>query len=250
MSALALLSTLAFIGIAILLSKWQKLGLERDLFIGTVRSTLQLLFVGYVLQYVFNTNHPALILTMVVLMIGIASVNAAGRAKSHRGVFWRIAVTLLFTETITMALLLGFHIIPPEPQYIIPVSGITIGSSMVVCGLLINQMKRETIASRGEIEALLALGANARQAIQEVLKRSVTFSMIPTVDTMKTIGLVQLPGMMTGMIIAGSSPVEAVKYQLLIMFILTSSSAISSIMLGMISYGIWFTDDLRLRNIP
>lgn len=248
MSTVALLCTLSFIGVATLLSKWQKLGLEKEILIGTIRSAIQLLFVGYVLQFVFDTNHPAMIATVIALMLGIASMNAAGRAKGLQGGLWRIALTLVSTETITMTLLLGLNIIPPVPQYIIPVSGMTIGSSMIVCGLYINQMKREAEASRGEIEALLALGATARQAIQEVMKRSVRFSMIPTVDTMKTIGLVQLPGMMTGMIIAGSSPIDAVKYQLLIMFTLTSSAAVTSIFLSLLSYNMWFTDDLRLRD--
>ncbi|MFC0214477.1 ABC transporter permease [Paenibacillus chartarius] len=249
MSTVALVCTLSFIGIAILLSKWQKLGLEKDILIGTVRSAAQLLLIGYVLQYVFHNNHPALIAVILLIMIGIASMNAAGRAKGLQGGRWRIAVTLSVTETLTMSLLLGLGIIPPVSQYIIPVSGITIGSSMVVCGLFFNQLKREADASRGEIETWLALGATARQAVQEVLKRSVRFSMIPTVDTMKTIGLVQLPGMMTGMIIAGTSPIEAVKYQLLIMFTLTSSAAVTSILLGLLSYRMLFTEDMRLRYL-
>jgi putative ABC transport system permease protein len=249
MSTVGLICTLSFIGIATLLSKWQKLGLEKDMLIGTIRSAVQLLLVGYVLQFVFHSKHPLFIAAMIFLMIGIASYNAAERAKGLQGGYWRIAITLLVTETMTMTLLLGLKIIPPVPQYIIPVSGITIGSAMVVSGLFFNQLRREAQASRGEMETLLALGATAKQAIQEVLKRSVRFSMIPTIDTMKTIGLVQLPGMMTGMIIAGASPIEAVKYQLLIMFTLTASAAVTSIFLALLSYRMLFTPDLRLRNV-
>lgn len=248
MSTFALLSTLAFIGIATFLSKWRKLGLEKEMLIGTIRSAVQLLAVGYVLQFVFDADHPVFIAVMIAVMIGVASFNAAQRGKGLQGVLWRIALTLTCTETISLIVLLGLGIIPSIPQYIIPVSGMIIGSSMVVCGLFINQIKREAEASRGEIETLLALGATAKQSIQEALKRSVRFSMIPTVDTMKTIGLVQLPGMMTGMIIAGSNPIEAVKYQLLIVFMLTSSAAVSSIVLGLLSYHMLFTQDLRLRR--
>lgn len=148
-----------------------------------------------------------------------------------------------------MGLLLGFRIVEATPQYIIPISGMTIGNAMVVSGLFLNQMKREVGASKGEIETLLSLGATVRQSIHDVMKRSVKSSMIPTIDGMKTVGLVQLPGMMTGMIIAGANPIEAVRYQILIMFAFSSSAAITSIILSLLSYRLWFTKDLRIQNI-
>lgn len=123
-----------------------------------------------------------------------------------------------------------------------------IGTSMIVCGLYISQMNRETETARGEIEALLALGATSHQAIQGTLRRAVKASMIPTFDTMKTIGLVQLPGMMTGMIIAGASPIEAVRYQILTMLTFSSAAAISSVMISLLSYRLWFTSDSMLRQ--
>ncbi|MDH4619479.1 ABC transporter permease [Brevibacillus sp. AY1] len=129
-----------------------------------------------------------------------------------------------------------------------PMSGMVIGTSMIVCGLYISQMNRETETARGEIEALLALGATSRQAIQGTLRRAVKASMIPTFDTMKTIGLVQLPGMMTGMIIAGASPIEAVRYQILTMLTFSSAAAISSVMISLLSYQLWFTSDSMLRQ--
>lgn len=146
-----------------------------------------------------------------------------------------------------MGLLLGFHVIEATPQYIIPLSGMTIGNAMVVSGLLLNQMRREISTARGEIDTLLSLGATARQAVQDVMKRAVKASMIPTIDGMKTVGLVQLPGMMTGMIIAGADPVEAVRYQILIVFAFASSAAVTSIILSLLSYKLWFTKELRLQ---
>ena len=147
-----------------------------------------------------------------------------------------------------MGLLLGLQIIEPTPQYIIPLSGMTIGNAMVACGLYLTQLKRESETARGEIETLLSLGATERQAVQDVLKRSVKFSMIPTIDAMKTVGLVQLPGMMTGMIIAGADPIEAVRYQILIMFTFTSSSAITSMILSLLCYKKLFTKDMILKK--
>ncbi|TDF99405.1 ABC transporter permease [Paenibacillus piri] len=247
MSNLALACTLVFIVITILVSMWQKLDLEKDILIGTIRSAVQLLLVGYVLQFVFNAQNPVLLVLILCAMILVASWNASGRAKGLTGIRWRIIAAIGVTEALTMGLLLALGIIEPTPQYIIPVSGIIIGNAMVVSGLFLNQMKREMHTSRGEIETLLALGATARQAIQESLKRSVKASMIPTIDGMKTMGLVQLPGMMTGMIVAGANPVEAVRYQILIIFTIIAAAAISSILLSMISYKLWFTEDEMLR---
>jgi putative ABC transport system permease protein len=228
---------------------WQKLGLEKDIIVATVRSAVQLLLVGYVLLYVFNVRHPILIVLILCIMTTVAAWNAGARAKGIAGIRWRVGVAIGASEAVTMGLLLGLHIIEPTPQYIIPISGMIIGNAMVVSGLLLNQMKREAEVSRGEIEALLSLGATARQAFQKSLKRSVKASLIPTIDAMKTTGLVQLPGMMTGMIVAGANPVEAVRYQILIMFTITGAAALTSIVMSMISYKVWFTEDERLRPL-
>ncbi|MNJ48248.1 hypothetical protein D3C77_434370 [compost metagenome] len=249
MSLLALSFTIIFVMVTMLISVWQKLDLEKDIAIGTIRAAAQLLLVGYVLQFVFNSNHPLFILAIIVFMIIIASRNAAKRGKGLAGIWWRVAVAISATELLMMGLLLGLNIIEPTPQYIIPISGMTIGNAMVVAGLFLNQFKRDIQASSGEIETLLSLGATARRAVQNVMQRSVKSSMIPTIDGMKTVGLVQLPGMMTGMIIAGANPVEAVRYQILIVFAFTSSAAITSILLSTLSYRQWFTKDLRLRQV-
>jgi putative ABC transport system permease protein len=241
MSLIALLLTLVFVAVAVLISMWQKLGLEKDLFFGTVRSAIQLLAVGYVLQYVFETDHPLVVLFIVMVMTAIATWNAGKRGDGLRGIRLRIGISIVTTETVTLGLLLSLGIIPFSSQYIIPISGMTIGNAMVVSSLFLNQMKREITASRGEVEMLLTLGATPRQAIHDLMKRAVKSSMIPTIDGMKTVGIVQLPGMMTGMIIAGASPLDAVRYQILIVFAFAASAALTSIMLSMLSYRLWFT---------
>lgn len=247
MSFLALSFTLVFILIAILLSMWRKLDLEKDILVGTVRSAVQLLLVGYVLQFVFHSNNPLYIVLIILVMTAVAAWNSSRRGKGFKGVAWRAALTLLITEGVTMAVLVGLNIIQPTPQYLIPVSGMIIGNAMVVCSLFLNHMNREVESSKGEIEMMLALGATIRQAVQGALKRSVKSSMIPTIDSLKTVGLVQLPGMMTGMIVAGANPVEAVRYQILILFAITSSAAITSILISVLSYKLWFTPDERLK---
>lgn len=248
MSLLALSFTLLFVIITMLLSVWQKLDLEKDIAIGTVRSAIQLLAVGYVLQFIFKSGNSFLIGLIICIMIIVAALNAAKRAKGMKGIVWRIILSIATMEIVMMGLLLSLQIIEATPQYMIPLSGMTIGNAMVACGLFLTQLKRETESSKGEIETLLALGATSRQAVQDVLKRSVKYSMIPTIDGMKTVGLVQLPGMMTGMIVAGADPVEAVRYQILIIFVFVSSSAITSMLLSVLCYKNLFTKDLQLKK--
>jgi len=248
MSYTALSFTLLFVLGTMLVSVWQKLGLEKDIIVGTIRSAIQLLAVGYVLQFIFKTDQMIYVILIIIFMISVAAWNAAKRGKELRGLVWRIGLAIATMELLMMGILLGLHIIEATPQYIIPISGMTIGSAMVVSGLFINHIKHEIQQSKGEIETLLSLGATVPQAIHEVRKRSVEFSMIPTIDGMKTVGLVQLPGMMTGMIIAGADPVIAVRYQILIVFSFTASAAITSILLSMLSYRLFFTPDLRLKQ--
>ncbi|OKP92542.1 hypothetical protein A3842_02260 [Paenibacillus sp. P3E] len=247
MTLTALSFTLLFVMGTMLVSIWQKLGLEKDIAVGTIRSAIQLLAVGYVLQFIFQAEHMIYVALIIVFMIGVASWNAAKRGKGLPGLVWRIAVAILAMELLMMGILLGLHIIKATPQYIIPISGMTIGSAMVVSGLFINHLKHEMQQNKGEIETLLSLGATAQQAMQKVRARAVKFSMIPTIDGMKTVGLVQLPGMMTGMIIAGADPVIAVRYQILIVFSFTASAAITSMLLSMLIYRLFFTADLRLK---
>jgi putative ABC transport system permease protein len=248
MTLAALLSTIAFVAVSVFISLWQKLGLEKDLLVGTVRSAVQLLAVGYLLHYVFQSDNPILVSLILATMVAVATWNAGKKGIGLRGIYIRIAISIAITEFVTIGFLLVMGIIPFTTQYIIPISGMTIGNSMVVCSLYLNRFVGEIHSKRDEIETLLTLGASPRQAFQDVLKRSTKASMIPTIDAMKTVGLVQLPGMMTGMIIAGASPMDAVRYQLLIVFAFASSAALTSIILSLSSYRLWFTKDEILKR--
>lgn len=236
MSFLTLSFSLGFVVISFLLSLWFRLGLERDIVIATIRSTIQLLIIGYVLKAVFHLNDPIFIVLLVALMIGVATQNASKRGKWLPHSWLRILIAILTTEVVTQGLLLGLHVIAPTPRYIIPISGIIVGNAMVSSGLLLNRLLSETTSHRQEIMTILALGGTPKQAVFPYLKQAVRASMIPTIDNTKTMGLVQLPGMMTGLIIAGADPIQAVRYQLLIVFAILASAVITSIVLGFLSY--------------
>jgi len=241
--------TLIFVLIPLILSKTLRLGLEKDTIIATVRSIIQLLAVGFILKFVFDSESIIYIFLMVLLMIVAATLNARKKGTQISGITWKIALTLIIVEVITQGILLGFKIVPPTAQYIISISGMIIGNSMVLSILFLNRFKAEIEAHHEKVELMLSLGATPKQAIHHQLIQAIKASMIPTIEAQKTMGLVQLPGMMSGQIIAGADPLQAVQFQLLILFLLLTTAATTSIILGFLSYPSLFNKQMQFLNI-
>ncbi|MFS0785536.1 iron export ABC transporter permease subunit FetB [Shouchella sp. 1P09AA] len=248
MSLISLVLTLIFVLIPLLLSQTLRLGLNRDIVVATIRSIVQLLAVGYVLQFVFDSESYLYIGLMIALMIGAATQNARKKGKSINGITWKLIVTFLSVQFLTQGILLGLSITPATAQYIIPISGMVIGNSMVLGILFLNRFTAEVEARHDEAELILSLGGTPKQAIHKQLISSIQASTIPTIESQKTIGLVQLPGMMSGQIIAGADPVQAVLFQLLILFLLLTTAIVTSIMLGFLSYPTLFNDQMQLKQ--
>lgn len=248
MSMISLVLTLIFVLIPLLLSQRLRLGLNRDIVVATIRSIVQLLAVGYVLQFVFDSESYLYIGLMIALMIGAATQNARKKGRSINGITWKLIVTFLSIQFLTQGILLGLSITPATAQYIIPISGMVIGNSMVLGILFLNRFTAEVEARHDEAELILSLGGTPKQAIHKQLISSIQASTIPTIESQKTIGLVQLPGMMSGQIIAGADPVQAVLFQLLILFLLLTTAIVTSIMLGFLSYPTLFNDQMQLKQ--
>ncbi|WP_040285390.1 ABC transporter permease [Sporosarcina koreensis] len=249
MSWLTLSLTLIFVLIPLLLSKTLHLGLEKDTLIATIRSAVQLIAVGFVLKFVFESEHAVFILLMVLLMIGAAVQNARHKGKAVKGITWKLFVTFAAIELITQGVLLGLHIVPATAQYIISISGMVIGNSMVLAILFLNRFTSEIESHRDQTELILSLGGTPKQSINRQLLKAIQASMIPTIESQKTIGLVQLPGMMSGQIIAGADPIQAVQFQLLIVFLLLSTAAMTSVLLGYLSYRSFFNEQMQLLKV-
>jgi len=241
--------SLIFVLIPLILSKSLHLGLEKDTIIATVRSIIQLLIVGYVLQFIFGAENMIYVWLMVVLMIAAATQNARKKGKNIRGITWKLIVTFVLVEVITQGFLLGLGLTPATAQFIIPISGMMIGNSMVLSILFLNRFTSEVNAHSERTELILSLGGTPRQAIHTQLKESIKASTLPTIEKQKTIGLVQLPGIMSGQIIAGADPVQAVLFQLLVLFLLLTAAVVSSVVVGFLSYPSLFNERMQLLKI-
>ncbi|GIN64145.1 UPF0014 membrane protein YjkA [Robertmurraya siralis] len=247
MNLTAIIFSFVFVILALFLSNAFKLGLGKDIIITCVRATIQLFIVGYILKFVFGFDHPFVIILMLLIMILVAAKNAAKRGREIPYAFWKIFLTIAVVEIITQGFLLGLKIVPAEPQYIISISGMIIGNSMIIANLFLNRLKAEIEMRREEIDLVLSLGGSVKQSIFPILKQSIRASLIPTIEGQKTIGLVQLPGMMTGQIIAGADPIQAVKFQLLIVFLIMSAATLTAIILGFLIYPSLFNKEQQLE---
>ncbi|WP_210620297.1 ABC transporter permease [Mammaliicoccus lentus] len=246
MSITSLILMVIFIIIPIVISKSLKLGLEKDTVIAGIRSFIQLLIVGYILQFIFDKDNPIFMILMVVLIIGAATQNARKKGLSIPGITWKLLLAYVSIELITQGILIGLKIIPPTPQYVIPITGMVIGNVMVLSILFLNRFISEIQQNENLVKLILSLGGTPKQAIHKQLMTSIQTSAIPTIEQQKTIGLVQLPGMMSGQIIAGADPIDAVFFQILIVFILITSAVTTSVILGFLSYPTLFNSKKQL----
>lgn len=226
---------------AIMISKHTEIGLEKELIISSVRAFIQLMAVGYLIKIIFDLEELLFVLLMIFAMILIASRNSSKRGKGIPNAFWIISLAITIGSLFTLGSLVLFKAIEPEPRYLIPIAGMIIGNAMNASSLTANRLLSEMKTRRLEIESSLSLGATSRQAIDLSLKETIKAAMIPTIDSMKMVGIIHLPGMMSGIIIAGATPLLAVKYQLVVIYMLSSAVSITSMIVGLLSYRQFFT---------
>ncbi|WP_323704341.1 ABC transporter permease [Mammaliicoccus sp. Dog046] len=246
MSITSVILMFIFIIIPIVISKYFNIGIEKDTIIAAVRSFVQLLIVGYILQFIFDQNSHIFIFLMILLIIGAATQNARKKGLAIPGITWKLLLAYVSVEIITQGILIGFKITPATAQYMIPISGMIIGNSMVLSILFLNRFMSEIKQNENVVKLILSLGGTPKQAVHKQLITSIQSSIIPTIEQQKTIGLVQLPGMMSGQIIAGADPLEAVLFQILIVFVLLTAAVMTSVILGFLSYPTLFNKHLQL----
>jgi len=235
------LASLALVLLAALVSRWQSLDLEKQMLLAVIRAFIQLTLIGYALTYIFDVNNPLLILLIISVMTLIAGHTSGQRAAGVPHARPVALLSISIGAALTLGLLVGLRIFDFSAQQIIPIAGMVIGNSMNVCSLVMRRIRDEVNGRRLEIEAALALGATQRQAADPYLKTALQSGMVPIVDSTKTVGLIQLPGAMTGMILAGASPLEAVQLQMIVMYMLIGAAAFTGLAATFLSYRQFFT---------
>ena len=233
------------------LSLWLQLGLARQLTIATVRMVVQLALVGLVLKALFALASPVWIAVAALAMFGFAGYEVMARQERRLIGPWAYGLgagSMLLAAGLITVLALTAHIgADPwyDPRYAIPLLGMILGNTMTGVSLGLNTLTAVAGRARAAIEARMALGADRWTAFHTVTRSALRSGMIPIINAMATTGLVWLPGMMTGQILAGIDPTEAVKYQLLVTFLIAGATGLGVI--GAVFGGVWRLSDGRHR---
>jgi putative ABC transport system permease protein len=236
-----ILGAVVLVGLAIGISRWQKVDLEKDMLVAMARSFAQLIAIGYALELIFEAKGQLWILLVIGIMVTVAGYTAGQRGQ-YVPQSKRVATLSVSVGTVlTLGLLIGLKIFPFEPRFIIPIAGMVVGNAMTATGLVMARLRDDLKLQRAQVEAALALGATQRQAATHQLRRALTTGMAPMVDRTKTVGLISLPGAMTGMILAGASPLEAVQLQVIVMYMLIGAVAFSGLTAAFLTYRQFFT---------
>jgi len=223
------------------LSLAMQLGLARSILVSASRTVAQLMLIGIILKALFENGHFVWVLLLAVCMLLIAGREVMARQSRRFSGAWGfgIGTTAMFLSSFTVTLLALIVIVNADPwyapQYAIPLLGMVFGNTMNGIALGLDKLSQQAWQQRRIIEARLALGQSWQLAISDIRRDSVRTGLIPIINAMAAAGIVSLPGMMTGQILAGVDPIEAVKYQILIMFMIaagTGFGTIAAILLG------------------
>lgn len=247
MDTLSLIIASALILIPIIISYKEQLGLGRDIVVSVVRAVIQLVIVGYVLDIIFGLENPIFTTILVFVMIINAAVHTKKRAGNIEHARWISFIAITVGAGITMTVLVISGSIAFTPNEVIPVAGMVVSNAMVAIGLCYQNVNNAFHNKQIEIEVKLSLGADIKEASKDAIRESIKMGIVPTIDSAKTLGIVALPGMMTGLILAGTSPLMAIKFQIMVTFMILSATSISGMLATYLSYRSFFNHRKQLK---
>jgi putative ABC transport system permease protein len=240
---------LGLVLIALLVSRWQRAELERDIGVAVVRAFVQLTAIGYVIKLIFDQDNLLFVIALIAVMVVFGAITARNRARSVPGAFWPLLAALGIAGSVTLVLVVVLGVFEAKARFLVPVGGMVVGNSMTAAAVSLNRLGDEVRRSLGQIEATLALGATSTQAMLPIIRRSLRSGMIPLIDSTKTTGLIFFPGTMVGLLVAGADPIDAVRLQLILLYTLLGSVAIAALLSIALAYRNFFTPAHQLKEL-
>ncbi|MCP3868016.1 MAG: iron export ABC transporter permease subunit FetB [Gammaproteobacteria bacterium] len=248
------LSVAAVLVLALAAISWRlRLGVEVQLLVAAIRSILQLLLIGLVLKTLFAQSNPILIAALSLLMLSIAGYEVMARQQRRFKGLWGVGIGSLsmFISSFSITILALKLVVQVEPwytpQYLIPLLGMMLGNTMSGMSIALDNLTYNAWQQRGTIEAKLMLGWDWDHAISEIRRNALRAGLIPIINAMAAAGVVSLPGMMTGQILAGSPPLEAAKYQIMILLLIAVGTGLGAIFAVWVGSRRLFDQRQRLR---
>jgi len=243
-------ASLALTALAVVVSAGQRTRLEDDIVVAAARAFVQLSAVGYVIKVVFEQDRLTFVVALLIAMTLVGALTARRRAAGVSGAFLPLFIALGLAAAATLGLVVALGVFAAEPRYLVPVGGMVIGNAMTAAAVALNRLGDDVRADAPRIEATLALGAPAREALRPVMRRSLRSGLIPLIDSTKTTGLVFFPGTMVGMLLAGAAPVDAVRLQLVLLYVLLGAVALATLAAVTLAQRAFTTPAHQLRELP
>jgi putative ABC transport system permease protein len=250
-SIVGLVTSLALVAVAAVISLWQRLGLQQQILWSAARALVQLLLVGGALTLVVEPGRSMVWSWLwVVAMVAYAGDVARRRAPEVPRIMPLTIASFSAAAVITLGVLFGLNVFPLQGRTLVPIAGMMVGNSMTATVLAARRLVDELRDKRDEVEARLALGQPARDAARPYVRAALRAALSPQIETTKATGLVFLPGAMTGLILAGVSPMQAVLVQAVVMFLVLASGATTTVVVALGLVRRLFTTDHRLLPLP
>ncbi|HDJ3665075.1 TPA: iron export ABC transporter permease subunit FetB [Staphylococcus aureus] len=241
MSNTALGLTALLLVIPIVISYKEGLHIIKDLIVATLRAVVQLIILGFLLHYIFKINDKWLLVLCVFVIIVNASWNTISRSSPVMHHVFLISFVAIFVGTaLPLAGTIATGAIQFTANEVIPIGGMLANNGLIAINLAYQNLDRAFVQDGTNIESKLSLAATPKLASKGAIRESIRLAIVPTIDSVKTYGLVSIPGMMTGLIIGGVPPLQAIKFQLLVVFIHTTATIMSALIATYLSYGQFF----------
>jgi putative ABC transport system permease protein len=242
-------ASLLLVAVAAVVTYRQRLGLTRELITAAVRAGIQLVAVGALLLVIFaHTGLPGG-LAWVAVMIGIAGQVAGRRGRGLPRATRSATVGVAAGTVITLAALLALGVISTDPRAVVPIGGMIVSAAMLASGLALRRFREDAEQARPAIEARLCLGLSAREAFLPHQRSALRTALLPTIDSTKVVGLISLPGAMTGLILAGVDPLTAIRYQIAVMYMLLAATTLAALATARLAEHALFDQAHRLISV-
>ncbi len=229
-----------------------RLDLHRRLLLASVRTVAQLLLVGLVLQWVFSRSSWYVVVALMIFMVIVAGLSAVQRTERRFPGMRVDSILSMWASSWIVAGVALFVVVDVEPwftpQYAIPLLGMILGNTLTGISLGLDRFGNELVDRRNEVEGLLALGATRWEAARGSVRTAVRTGMVPILNSMMVVGIVSLPGMMTGQLLAGVDPIQAVRYQVVIMFFIASATGLGTVGVVLLAYRRLFNARHQFRH--
>jgi putative ABC transport system permease protein len=241
--------TLILLAVVIILSIIRKIGVGKEFTTAILKGGGQLALIALFLTFLFGYNYwYFLIWILIGSMVIVGGHTSAKRATGMPHAFYVTTPSILVGATVALIVLAVSRAMPLEPQFIVPLAGMAFGNSMTISSVCMERLMREVKLNRAGIETMLSLGADSKQAMDDLARYSIRASLIPVIDRLKTLGIIFIPGAMSGLLIAGTDPLVAAEYQIIVYLMIIGGGIITAILVSILSRNHLFNEAQQLAN--